>query len=111
MKFIEPEERIADQKIPHLVAAVIENKRAPIRLLALARVLVLVKVGAVELAERVCILRKMRRHPIHNHADSGLMTFVDEMTKIIGRTEPARRRVIICDLITPRAFERMLRNW
>ena len=38
------------------------------------------------------------------------MTFVDEMTEIIGRTEPARGRVIICDLITPRAFERMLGN-
>ena len=52
----------------------------------------------------------MRRHPIHDHADAGLMTFVDEMAEIIGRAEPARRRVIICDLITPRAFERMLGN-
>src|SRR4051812_24506456 len=67
--------------------------------------------GAVELGERMCVFRKVRRHPIHDHPDSGLMTFVDEMTEIVGRTEPARRRVIICYLITPRAFERMLGNW
>ena len=36
------------------------------------------------------------------------MAFVDEMAELIGRSEPAGRRVIIRDLITPRAFERML---
>src|SRR5207247_7189554 len=56
------------------------------------------------------VLRKMTRHPVHYHTNSGLMTVVDEMTEIVGWTEPARRRVIICDLITPRPFERMLGN-
>jgi hypothetical protein len=66
------------------------------------------RIGAVEFSERMCVLSEMRRHPIHDHADAGLMTFVDEMTKFIRRAEPARRRVIICDLITPGTFEGML---
>ena len=106
--FVEPEERVADKKIAHFVAAKIENERAPILLLALARVHVLVKIGAVEFGERVGVLWKMRGHPIHDHADAGLMTFVDEMAEVVRRTEPAGGRVIICDLITPRTFERML---
>src|SRR5213076_903528 len=52
----------------------------------------------------------MRRHPVHDHAYAGLMTFVDEMTKVVRRTKPAGGRVIICDLITPGAFEGMLRD-
>src|SRR5258707_13960581 len=94
--------------MPHLVASKIENERAAILLLALPRIHVLVKIRAVELGERMCILRKMRRHPVQDHADSGLMTFVDEMAEIIGRAEPARRGGIICDLMTPPAFARIV---
>src|SRR3954470_21775373 len=66
--------------------------------------------GAIELGERMCVFRKVRRHPVHDHADASLMTFVDKMTDVVGRAEPARGRKIIFDLITPRTFEGMLRN-
>ena len=85
--FVEPEKRVADKKIAHFVAAEVENERAPILLFALARVHVLVEIGAVELGQRVRVLRKMRRHPIHDHADAGLVAFVDEMTEFIRRAE------------------------
>ena len=39
-----------------------------------------------------------------------LMAAIDEMPKLIRVTEAAGRRVIICDLITPRTFEGMLRD-
>ncbi len=52
MIFVEPEKRVSDQKIPHLVAAIIENERAPILLLALARIHVLKEMGAVKLGQR-----------------------------------------------------------
>ena len=107
MIFVEPEERVRDQEIADFVAAEIENERAPILMLALARIHVLVEIGAVELGQRVRVFREMRRHPIHDHADPGLMTFVDEMPELVRSSEPARRRVIIRDLITPRTFERM----
>ena len=99
-----------DQEIAHFVAAEVKNERAPILMLALARIHVLVEIGAVEFGQPVRVLREMRRHPIHDHADAGLMTFVDEMTELVRRSEAAGRRVIICDLITPRTFERMLRD-
>src|SRR5262249_17232044 len=108
---VQPEERVAYKKIAHFISAIVENERAPILVLALARVLVLVEMGPVELGERMCILRKMRRHPVHDHADASLMTFVDEVTEIIGRTEPAGRRIIICNLISPRTFKGMLGDW
>src|SRR5207248_3093374 len=106
--FVEPEKRVPDWKIAHLVESIIKNERAPILVLALTRIHVLVEIGAIELGQSVCVLRKMRRHPIHDHADAGLITFVDEMTEIIGRPESAGGSVIICDLITPRALEGML---
>ena len=56
------------------------------------------------------ILREMRRHPIHDHADSGLMTAVDKMAKLIRLSETTGRRKIIRHLITPRTFERVLRH-
>src|SRR5205823_11285930 len=72
---------------------------------------VLVKIGAIEFSQRVSVFWKMRRHPIHDHADAGLMTFIDEITEFIRRTEPTGGRVIISDLITPGTFEGVLRNW
>ena len=68
MKLAQPEERIADQKIADLVAAVIENVSPPIRMFAFAWIEVLVKCRAVESSERERVFGKMRRHPIHDHA-------------------------------------------
>ena len=110
MIFIEPEKRIRDQEIAHFITAKVKNERAPILVLALARVRVFVKIGAVEFREPVRVLRKMRRHPIHDDADAGLMALVDKMTELIRTAVPARRRVVIRHLITPRTFERMLRH-
>src|SRR5262249_26548212 len=98
---VEPKERVSDEKIAHLAAAIIENECAPILVFALTRVHVLIQISAIELGQCVRVLWKMRRHPIHNHTDAGLMTFVDEMTEIIRRPKPARGREVICDLITP----------
>src|ERR1700751_3408223 len=81
--FVEPEERIADEKIAHFIAAKVKNQRAPILVLPLAWVEVFVKVGAVELGERMRVLWKMCRHPIHDYADTGLMTFIDEMAEVV----------------------------
>ncbi len=110
MIFVEPEKRIADQKIAHFAATEIKNERAPILMLALTRVQVLIEIGAVKFRERVRVFREMRRHPIHDHTDAGLVTLVDEVTQSIGRPKTARRRIIIRDLITPRAFKGMLGN-
>src|SRR5207244_9082620 len=107
---VEPVERVCDEKIADFIASEVKNERAPIQLLALARVHVLVKIGAIEFGQTMRILRKMRRDPIHNHADPSLMTAVDKMPKLVRFSEAAGRRVIISDLITPGTFEGMLRH-
>src|SRR5439155_2812082 len=73
--FVEPEERIADKKIPHFITAKIKNKGAPVLVLALARIHVFIEVRAIEFSQGVRVLWKMRRHPSHDHANTGLMTF------------------------------------
>ena len=79
-------------------------------MLALARIRVFVKIRPVEFGEGVDVFREMRRHPIHDDADAGLVTFIDEMAELVRGSEPAGGRVIIRDLITPGAFEGMLRD-
>ncbi len=76
-------------------------------MLALARVHVLIKIGAVEFGERVRIFREMRWDPIHDHADAGLVARVDEVTQLIRRAESAAGCVVVGNLITPGAFERV----
>ena len=84
--------------------------RAPIALLALARIGVLIERRAVEKSQAVRVFRKMRRHPIDNHADSRLMAAVHEKSEIVGRAEARRGREVADHLIAPRAGERMLHD-
>jgi hypothetical protein len=66
---LQPEEGVGNEERAHFVAAVVEDQRAPVELLALARVGVLVERGAVEEDQAVSVLGEMRRHPIDNHAN------------------------------------------
>ena len=75
---LEPEQRVRQQEVADLVAAVVEDQRAPVLVLALARIGVLVERGAVEPREAVRVLRKVSRHPVEDHAEAGLMAGVDE---------------------------------
>ena len=75
---LEPEERVAQQEAADLVAPVVEDQRAPVQVLALARVLVLVERGAVEAREAVRVLREVAGHPVEQHADARLVAGVDE---------------------------------
>ena len=56
----------------------------PILVLALPRIHVFVEIRAVEFGQSMRVFRKMRRHPIHDHADPDLMTPVHEMAELIG---------------------------
>ena len=38
-------------------------------------------------AERKGILREVSGHPVHDHADAGLMELVDQVTEIVGGAE------------------------
>ena len=73
MVLVNPEQRVREQEILHLVAPVIEDERAPVRLSAAPRVRVLVKMRAVEKCQAVRVAREMRRRPVENHAQAFLV--------------------------------------
>ena len=98
---LQPEQRIGDEEVLHLVAAVVEDQRAPVGMLTLARVGVLVKMRAVEPGERVRVLREVARYPIEDHADVVRVALVDELHQVGGRAEARGRRVEVGDLIAP----------
>ena len=103
----QPEQRAARQEVANLVAAVVEDQRVPVAMFAEARIGVFVQRGAVESREAVCVARKMRGHPVEQHADTALVQVIDEPAKVVGRAEAARRREVAQRLIAPRAVERM----
>jgi len=107
---LEPGQRGADQEAAHLVAAVVEDQRPPVLMLAEARIGVLVEVRAVEAGQREEIAREVGRHPVDDHADARAVQRVDERHEIEGRTEAVRRGVEARDLVTPGAVEGMLRR-
>ncbi len=53
-------------------------------MVALARVGVLVEVGAVEEAEAVRVVREVGRHPVEQHADPGRVQRVDQEHEVVG---------------------------
>ena len=68
---VEPEQRVGDQEVRHLDAAVVVDQRAPVEMAALHRIGVLVERGAVEVGEPVRIVGEMPRHPVEQHAEAG----------------------------------------
>ena len=94
---------LASEEVADLVAAVVEDERAPVRVLALARVLVLVERGAVEARQRPVVAREVRRHPVEDHADARAGAAVDERAEVVGRAEARGRREVAGDLVAPRA--------
>ncbi len=110
MIHIQPIERVAYEEVAHLVSAVIEAARTPFLVLHTQRVAVLIQRTAVELVKPVAVLGKMPGHPIENNAYAAGVHFVYEIRKILGRAEPARRREISRNLISPRPVERVLRD-
>ncbi len=108
MELLQPVQGVGHQEVAHLGTAVVEDQRAPVRVLAALRVGVLVQRRAVEPGQRPRVAGEVRGHPVEQHADAGLMQPVDEQPELIRRAEPGRRRVIRRHLIAPGAAERVL---
>ena len=108
MEIFQPEERIGNKEIFHLMPAEIENKRAPILMFPFARVLVLIQVRSVEIRQTISVFGKMPRHPIHDDADILPVHVIDKVLEISGRAEPVVRRVKAPYLVSPRRNVRMV---
>ena len=96
------------QEVADLVAAVVEDHRAPVGVLALARIFVLVEGGAVEAARGRGRRGEVGGHPIDEHADAVLMAVVDEVHEVLRRAVPAGGGVVADRLVTPAAGEGVL---
>ncbi len=78
---------LATRKFRTSRAAEVEDQRSPVRVLAKVRVGVLVQGLAVEPGQRPLILGEVRRHPVQQHADAGLVEFVHEVPEFVGVAE------------------------
>ena len=84
MVLAQPVQGVGDEEVADLVAAVVEDQRAPVGVRAAARVVVLVERRAVEAREREVVAREVRRHPVEDHAEPVLVQAVDERAKSSG---------------------------
>ncbi len=106
----QPKQGVRDEEGPDFIPPIIEDQRAPLAMLALARISVFIERGPIEMSQAVGILWKMARYPIDNHAEAGLMAAVDEIHEILRRSKTRCGRVKARHLITPRAGKRMLHH-
>ena len=105
---VEPEQGVADQEVGDLGAAVVEDVGVPVVVVPLARVGVLVEVGAVEVAQAVLVVGEVGGDPVEDHADAAAVQGVDQGHEVVGRAEPAGRGEVADRLVAPRAVERVL---
>ena len=108
VELLEPVQRVGDEEVAHLGAAVVEDERAPVLLLAAPRVGVLVERGAVEVRERPGVLGEVGGHPVDDDADAGLVQGVDEVPEVVRAAEAGRGREVRRHLVAPGPAERVL---
>ena len=104
----DPEQGVGEEVVPDLGTAVVEDERSPVGVPALARVGVVVEVGAVEEGEAVGVLREVGGDPVDEHAYPRPVEGVDETLEVVRRAEPARRGEETQRLVAPRAVEGVL---
>ena len=83
MVFQQPEQCRADEKTPHLIAAIVKDVTVPVRMKSATQIFVFIQVRSIELFDGMCIAGKMRGHPVHDDPDACLMQFVDEVFQIV----------------------------
>ncbi len=105
MVLFQPKQGVGDEKIAHFVAAIIEDQRTPILVLAFSGILMLVEMRTVKTGQAVSIPRKMGRYPIEDDADTILVAVIDKKLKIIGGAKPGGGGKISGHLIAPRPVQ------
>ena len=108
VELVQPVHGARQQEVADLVAAVVEDQRAPVAVLAAARVLVFEQRGTVEACQGVLVPREVRRDPVDQHPDAALVEMVDEVPEVVRSAEAARRRVVACGLVAPGDVQRVL---
>ena len=108
MVLVQPEHCGGYEEGDDLVARVVEYVGAPFLVLALAAVLILIAVDAVEASQTVSVLGEVSGYPVEDDADAFLVALVDEVHEHIGRTVAGGGSEVAGNLITPGAVKRIL---
>ena len=101
MVFVQPEHRTGKEEGADFIAPKIVNQGAPVLVLALARILMLVKARAVEVRKSVAILGEMSAGPIQDDADASLVSPVHKIAEAVRRAETRGWREVSDGLIPP----------
>jgi len=107
---VKEKHRAGNQKACHLGTGIVENQRAPLRVIGLHRVLMFVETGAVKARQAVFVPGKMSRHPVHDDADAFGVHDIDKIHEILRRPVAAGYRVKTGYLIPPGIVQRMFEN-
>ena len=107
---VEPAERAAQQKAADLVASIVEDRAAPVRVHSESRVGVLEEVRPIEVLQPELVRRKVRRHPVQHDADTVLVQVVDQKHEVLRRAVAAGWCEVPGDLVAPRLVERVLHH-
>ena len=107
---LQPADRARHQERTDLRSSVVEDRRRPVRVEALARISVLVEVGTVEAEQGMLVHREVRGHPIEQHTDAALVQPIDQSHQIDRGAVAGGRGEVARHLIAPRPVERMLHH-
>src|SRR5690606_11363662 len=110
MKMLQPVQSTGNQKLAHIILAVIINTGVPVGMPAPARVFVFIKMAAIKAGQTMTIFREMRWYPVKDNANTRLMAFIDEVLKVIRVAKTRCRRKQSQRLISPGTIERMLHH-
>jgi hypothetical protein len=66
---------------------------------------VFVEVGAIEKCQTMAVLGEVPRYPVHDYTDALLVTSIDKVHKVLGRTIAGGSGIVACHLITPGAVK------
>ena len=105
---VEPEQGVGDEEVADLVAAVVEDQRAPVAMLAAAGIGMLVQGRAVELPQAVAVAGEVGGNPVEDHADVVLVAEIDEIHQVVRRAVAAGGRIVAHGLIAPTGRQRVL---
>ena len=105
---VKPEQSIVNEVAGDLAAAEIEDRGVPVRMISLARVLMLVECCAIKASEAMFVGWEMRWHPVENDADSSLVGHIDQCGETFGIAKTRGGRIKPRWLITPGGIEGML---
>ena len=101
VKFPYPVECVGYEEAPDLALAVVKGLCAPLRVFGQQRVGGFVQRGAVKAFKAEAVLRKMRRDPVQNDADTVDMHGVNKIAEVVRTAIAAGGGVVAGHLIAP----------